>query len=42
MVYHHPDKFDDSKHCDMGDLIILACRVTSCDYVFEGSFDIIG
>ena len=38
-MYHHPNRFDDHRRCDMGDLIILICHVTLRDHVFKGSCD---
>ena len=35
-------QFGDRRHCDMGDLKILICHVTSHDQVFKGSCDVIG
>ena len=41
-VCHHYDKFDDRKYCGSGDMTFLICHVTSNDYSFKGSCEIIG
>ena len=40
MVYHHPNKFCDNRHCNVRDLITSICQVISRDHVLEGPCDI--
>ena len=34
-VCHHPDKFDDHRHCDSDDLMFWICRMTSHGLMFN-------
>ena len=35
VICHHPDKFGDRKHCDIGDMFLI-CQLTSRDHMFKG------
>ena len=41
-ISHHPAKYCHHRHCDSGDIMILACHVISQNRVIKGSCDFMG
>ena len=41
VVYHHPNNIGDNRYCNLGDLIVLVCQLTSRDHVLKGPCDVI-